>query len=120
MENNKEILNCVNCLYANNNEDGSILCNKKIFMTGELFHVTSTKINLPYPSHSSKYIEEIRYMRNNKWLHESEEGEYCEVCRRWVDMGDETQYNFIEVQDEKGSSAGEKLQCRICRGKGRR
>lgn len=120
MDNCKEILNCGNCLYANANDDGSVICDKKVFMTGQLFSVGENEAKLSCPSHSSKYIEEIRYMRNNKWLHESEEGEYCEVCRRWVDMGDETQYNFIEIQDENGKATGEKKQCKVCREKGRR
>lgn len=120
MRKGKEILNCGSCLYSNFNNDGSAMCDKKIFMTGKLLHIDKNKVELPCPSHSSKYIEEIRYMRSNKWLHESEEGEYCEVCRRWVDLDDISQYGYIEVQDDKGNPTGKKMQCKICREKGRR
>lgn len=112
--------NCKSCLYSNDLENGQVLCDKVILLYGKEVYVESDKVDLPCPSHSSKYIEEIRYMRNNKWLHESEEGEYCEVCRRWVDLDDISQYNFIEVQDKNGKVTGEKMQCKICGEKGRR
>ena len=115
---NKEILNCNNCLYANGNEDGSVMCDKVLLLYGKEIYVESSKVDLPCPSHSSRYIEETRYMWNNDDVRDAEDS--CEVCGRRVDMNDETQYNFIEVQDEKGKVVGEKIQCKICRHKGRR
>ena len=115
-----EKYNCTNCLYSNEMENGEVMCDKKLLSEDKEIYIQIDKIKLPCPAHSSKYIEEIRYMRNNTWLHESEEGEYCEVCRRKVDLEDISQYGYIEIQDEEGNVAGEKMQCRICRGKGRR
>lgn len=110
--------NCENCLYSNFMEDGSVMCDKRLLSENKEVYVQVDKIKLECPAHSSKLIEETKYLRNNKWLHEAEEGNYCEVCRREVDLKDITQYGYIEVQDEKGDVIGEKMQCRICRGEG--
>lgn len=110
---------CRDCLYANFNEDGSVLCDKTVLITGELYYLEKDKVDLPCVAHSSKYIEEIRYMRNNQWLHDSEEGEYCQVCRRKINLEDISHYGFIPVQNESGKTTGEKMQCKICRSKGR-
>ena len=112
--------NCTNCLYSNEMENGVIMCDKKLLYEGKEIYIAVNKAKLPCPAHSNRYIEETRYMRNNMWLHESEEGEYCEVCRRKVDLEDISQYGYIEIQNEEGKVIGEKMQCRICRGKGRR
>ena len=117
--NRVKINNCMNCFYANLNEELSVDCDKKFLLTGKMYHVKNEDVQKPCPAHSHILTEESRYMRNNKWLHESEEGDYCQVCRRQVDLDDITQYNYIETQDDECNVNGEILQCRICKGKGR-
>lgn len=110
--------NCKTCLYSNFLENGDVMCDKVILLYGKEVHVPTDNVDKPCPSHSSRFIEETRYYFNNKDMRNSENS--CEVCGRLVDLNDISQYGYIEVQDEKGNVNGEKLQCRICRGKGRR
>lgn len=115
----ENINNCLNCLYSNEIEGRKVMCDKRLLSEYKEVFIEANKTELPCPAHSSKYIEETRYMRNNKWLHESEDGEYCGVCRRKVNLDDISLYNYIKIQNEDGKEV-EKMQCRICKGKGRR
>lgn len=110
--------NCKSCLYSNDLDGGEVLCDKVILLYGKEVYVESDKVDLPCPSHSNRFIEETRYMWNNKDVRVAEDS--CEVCGRRVNLDDISQYGYIEVQDDKGSPAGEKMQCKICREKGRR
>lgn len=110
--------NCKSCLYSNFLEDGRVFCDKVILLYGKEVYVEDDKIDLPCPSHSNRFIEETRCYFNNKDVRDAEDS--CGVCGRLVDLDDISQYGYIEVQDEEGKFIGEKLQCKICREKGRR
>lgn len=108
---------CKDCLYANELEDGRVFCDKRV-LEGVDIYIEEDRVGFPCPAHSSKNIEEFRCMRNNEYIHE--DGEHCEICRRKVDIDDISQYRYIDIQDEDGNIIGDKIQCRICKEKGRR
>lgn len=111
--------NCVNCLYSDFLENGEVFCDKVILLYNKKIYVDASKVNLSCPSHSNRYIEDWRYTSEGvQDLRKAEDA--CEICGRLVDLDDESQYGYIEVQDEEGKVIGEKMQCKICREKGRR
>ena len=109
---------CRDCLYANFNEDGGVDCDKRVLLSGKMCEIEKENVDKPCPAHSSKSIENWRYVEGCKSLKDC--SDICEVCGRLVRLSDITQYGFIEVQDENGKVVGEKMQCKICRHKGRR
>ena len=112
--------NCKDCLYSNFNEDGSVDCDKKLLSDGMMIHIEVDNVELPCPAHSSVLIHEIRYMHNNKYIYDDGSGQYCEVCRRKVNLDEIDQYEYIDIHDETGKVIGDKMICKICKGKGRR
>lgn len=109
---------CKSCLYANELEDKRVFCDKVVLLYGKEAYIDADKVNLPCPSHSNRFIPETRCYFNNDDMRNAEDS--CEVCGRRVDLDDISQYGYIEVQDEEGKVVGEKMQCKICREKGRR
>lgn len=110
--------NCKTCLYANFNNDGSAMCDKRLLSDDIEFYVPANKVELPCPCHSNRPILETRYMRDNTYIHECEEGNYCDICRRKVNLDNESQYEYIVEVDDEGNIII-KLCCRICREKKR-
>lgn len=110
--------NCLNCLYANEKDNGGVMCDKVLLIYGKEVHIEADRVELPCPSHSDRYIENWRYVNDGDDLRKAEDS--CEVCGRLINLDDESQYGYIEIQDELGNPSGEKLQCKICRHKGRR
>lgn len=108
---------CRDCLYANFNEDNSVLCDRNLLASGKVFYRDAENVDKSCIVHSSKDIENWRYVENAKYLHQCDDS--CSVCRRLVNLNDTTQYGYIEVQDKNGKAIGEKMQCKICRYKGR-
>ncbi len=109
---------CRDCLYANFNEDGSVFCDRKVLLTGRMCEIEEENVDKPCPVHSSRDIENWRYVENARYLHQCDDS--CGVCRRLVNLNDDSQYKYIEIKNENGKVAGEKMQCKICRHKGRR
>ena len=112
--------NCQDCFYSNFLKDGRVMCDKRLLSEDKKIYIEADKTELPCPAHSHKFIEETRYMYNNKWRHESDTELYCDICRRELNEDEIDQYSYIDVKDKKGEVVDEKLQCRICREKGRR
>lgn len=109
---------CRDCLYANFNDGGSVDCDRKVLLTGRMCEIEEENVDKPCPAHSSRDIENWRYVENAKYLHQCDDS--CSICRRLVNLNDISQYGYIEVYDESGDAIGEKMQCKICRHKGRR
>ncbi len=111
--------NCKNCLYANELSDGRVFCDKVLLMYGKEVYIDADKTEKPCPAHSNKFIEDWRYTAIGvQDIRKADDA--CGVCGRLINLNDISQYGYIEVQDEKGTVVDEKLQCRICREKGRR
>lgn len=109
---------CRSCLYSNFNEDGSVVCDKNLLIYGKLSRRDIELVDKDCIVHSDRKIENWRYVESGKYLsgcHDS-----CDVCGRLVELNDISQYGYIEVYDKNGDITGEKMQCKICRNKGRR
>lgn len=109
---------CKDCFYANFNKDDSVSCDKKVLLTGKMCEIEKEKVDKSCPSHSEQPIENWRYVENRKVLSDCDDS--CEICNRLVNLNDISQYGYIEVQDKNGKIIGERMQCKICRHKGRR
>ena len=108
--------NCKTCLYANELEDKRVFCDKVVLLYGKEVYIDADKVELTCPSHSDCFIPETRAYWNNDDMRDAEDS--CGVCGRRVDLGKEEQYEYIMV--EEGNSKVEKMQCSICKKKGRR
>lgn len=108
--------NCHTCLYKDKvYNDGSIDCDKKALLTGEIVHITADKVHLPCPCHSGRFIEETRYYLNNRDMRNSYNS--CSVCGRLYDDTDEN--NYVNETWEIDGKVKYIQRCRICIEKGR-
>lgn len=116
--------NCLNCLYANEKENGGVMCDKVLLIYGKEVHIEADRVELPCPSHSSRFIEETRCYFNNEDMRKAEDA--CEICGRLINMYDEDTHDVVveefTVKKEDGTEEVKKetvQKCKICIGKGR-
>ncbi len=118
---------CKTCLYSNVIEDG-VECDKKLLLNGKTFILDDEKAKLPCPSHSSRPIEEWRYMRSNDDVRDAEDA--CGICGRLFnelnkdDYEEVTEIINVKGKDENGKEIEEEdyisvTKCRVCIDKGR-
>lgn len=98
-----EKYNCLNCLYSNEIENGMVMCDKKLLLTGKMIIVESEKVELNCPAHSDYPIKEWRYDMGNGLLRDAEDT--CCVCSRLVNLNDKDTYLIL---------GGSSLHCKIC------
>ena len=108
---------CKDCLYANFNEDGSVDCDRKVLLTGRMCEIEEENVDKPCPAHSSRDVENWRYVENAKYLHQCDDS--CGICRRLVNLNDISQYGYVAVKDKDGKVVNLQMACRICIDKGR-
>lgn len=112
--------NCTtDCLFANFIEDGRVYCDKRVFEDVKVY-IENNKIKLNCPSHSSYQREETRYDRPWKWHHEADD--VCQICSRDLNLNDEEQYKYVNVEyeDENENIKRKAIRkCSICIEKGR-
>ena len=120
--------NCKTCLYANDFGEGLVMCDKKLLSENKEIIIEVDKVRLNCPCHSDRFIEETRYMRENKDLREAEDS--CRVCGRLMDILNDDNYEdvveeVITVNKDKNGKEIETVEehivrkCKICINKGR-
>lgn len=119
--------NCKTCLYANSKGD-LVVCDRRLLLDGKEVVVETSKIGLSCPCHSSRFIDETRYMRDNKDLRDADDS--CGICGRLIDMLNSDNYEYVieEVAFLDKDENGEEIEiieehiickCKICIDKGR-
>lgn len=121
---NKAMDNCKTCLFANINKDGSVDCDKRVLLTGEMINIEAENVDKPCPAHSSRFIPETRYGFDNQDMRKAEDA--CEVCGRILDMSSKDTYDYVTEEftasDDDGNEEVKKeivQECKICIDKGR-
>ncbi len=111
----RKIYNCNDCLYANFLKNGDVYCDKRELEGVEVI-IKNNKIHINCHCHSGYPQEETRYDRPWKYTYEADD--VCEICHRFLNLQDESQYTYVEVEKDNGSKDVVR-KCRICMEKGR-
>lgn len=111
--------NCKSCLFANFMKDGGVYCDRRI-LEGVKVYIENNKVDLNCSCHSNYLREETRYNRLWRWHNEADD--VCQICGRDLDLDDEKQYKYVDIEykDENGNVKKKTIRkCSICISKGR-
>lgn len=107
--------NCKTCLFANELENGDVYCDKRE-LEGVKCIIKKDKVNITCHCHSNYPLREFRIDRNWDYIRDADD--VCEVCHRFLDMQDKSQYKYIEIKN-KNNEKQLIRKCKICIKKGR-
>ena len=117
--------NCKTCLYANDIENGLVMCDRRVLLDGKEVIIEEDKVGLNCPCHSSKFVQEWRYMVNPTNGDARKSFDSCQVCGRRYDEMNEDNYDIVveEVKKKEKNDDGKEVEvteehivrkCRIC------
>lgn len=107
--------NCKTCLFANEMKNGDVYCDKRE-LEGVKCIIKKNKVNIECHCHSNYPLEEFRIDRPWNYIYEADD--VCEVCHRFLNLKDKSQYTYVEKEDDNGEKQLIR-KCKICIEKGR-